>query len=277
MEEKISELIRVYGDCDQRTDAWHARRSTMLTASEISKAKSTATASSRRELILSKLTPRSGGSGGVASLDWGTQFEEVAKELVEQSGIQIKDLACVVHPEHDFLGASPDGLLLGSGERHGRLIEIKCPITREVDPGAPIPDSYYDQVQLQLACTGLEDCEYSEFKFVKQSFAEWLASSAQKSCFAVHTETRAVVYKKIADTRTIQEWMVSFMEDRLDWDIVYWSLKSRKDMLIHKDQEWFSNNFPSFQTVWQEILQYRTSGTLPPPIKSVVILDLDAM
>lgn len=277
MEEKIADLIRVYGDCDQRTDAWHARRSTMLTASEISKAKSTATASSRRELIVSKLTPRSGGSGGVASLDWGTQFEEVAKELVEQSGIGIKDLACVVHPDYDFLGASPDGLLLGSGERHGRLIEIKCPISREVDPGAPIPDSYYDQVQLQLACTGLQDCEYSEFKFVKQSFAEWLASSAQKSCFAVHTETRAVVYKKISDTRTIQEWMISFMEDRLDWDLVYWSLKSRKDMLIHKDQEWFSSNLPSFRSVWQEILQYRTSGTLPPPIKSVVILDLDAM
>jgi putative phage-type endonuclease len=277
MEQKIADLIREYGDCDQRTDAWHARRSTMLTASEIFKAKSTATASSRRELVMSKLLPRSGGSGGVASLDWGTQFEEVAKELVEQSGIQIKDLACVVHPEHAFLGASPDGLLLGSGERHGRLIEIKCPISRDVDPGAPIPDSYYDQVQLQLACTGLDDCEYSEFKFIKQSFAEWLISTTQKSCFAVHTQTRAVVYKKIADTRTIQDWMLSFMEDRLDWDVVYWSLKSRKDMLIHKDEEWFSSNLPSFQSVWDEIVQYRTSGTLPPPIKSVVILDLDAM
>jgi hypothetical protein len=98
MEQIIADLIRDYGECDQRTDAWHDRRSNMLTASEIFKAKSSATASSRRELILSKLVPRTGGSGGVASLDWGTQFEEVAKELVQQSGVKIKDLACVIHP-----------------------------------------------------------------------------------------------------------------------------------------------------------------------------------
>jgi len=274
MESIIDALIRDYGDCNQRTDAWHDRRSNMLTASEISKAKSSATAASRRELILSKLTPRTGGSGGVASLDWGTQFEEVAKELVEQSGVQIKDLACVVHPEYSFLGASPDGLLLGT-ERHGRLIEIKCPISREVDPVAPIPDSYYDQIQLQLACTGLQECEYAEFKFVKHSYAEWTVSDKIKSCFAVNTQTRAVVYKKLADVRTIQEWMVSFMEDRLDWDVVYWSLGARKELLIQKDTDWFSSNLPSFTSVWQEVIQYRTAGTLPPPLKT--ILDLDAM
>lgn len=277
MEEIIQSLLRDYGDSNQRTDAWHDRRSNMLTASEIFKAKASATASSRRELILSKLVPRSSGSGGVASLDWGTQFEEVAKEFVELGKITVKDLACVIHPTYPFLGASPDGLLLGTDERHGRLIEIKCPISREVDPAAPIPDSYYDQVQLQLECTGLQECEYVEFKFVKHSFAEWCAIQTQKSCFAVHTQTRSVVYKKLSDTRTIQEWMVSFMEDRLDWDVVYWSLKSRKDLLIQKDSEWFSNNFPSFQAVWQEIVEYRTTGTLPPPVKTTLILDLEAM
>jgi putative phage-type endonuclease len=273
----IDSLIRDYGDSDQRSDAWHDRSSNMLTASEIFKAKASATASSRRELIMSKLLPRSGGSGGVASLDWGTQFEEVAKELVEQSGISVRDLACVIHPEYPFLGASPDGLLLGTEPRHGRLIEIKCPISREVDPGAPIPDSYYDQVQLQLVCTGLQECEYVEFKFVKHSYAEWMAATQIKSCFAVSTVNRKVVYKKIADTRTLQEWMMSFMEDRLDWDLVYWSLKSRKDLLIQKDAEWFTEHFPSFQSVWNEIVEYRKSGTFPPPIKSTVILDLDAM
>lgn len=271
MEQIIADLIRDYGECDQRTDAWHDRRSNMLTASEIFKAKASATSSSRRELILSKLVPRTGGSGGVASLDWGTQFEEVAKELVQQSGVQIKDLACVIHPEHSFLGASPDGLLLGT-ERHGRLIEIKCPISREVDPGAPIPDSYYDQVQLQLACTGLQECEYSEFKFVKHSYAEWITITNVKSCFAVNVSTRNVVYKQISDTRSLQEWMVSFMEDPLDWDLVYWSLKSRKDMLIQKDTEWFTENLPSFKNVWEEILEYRRSGTLPT---KTTILNLD--
>ena len=69
--------------------------------------------------------------------------------------------------------------------------------------------------------------------------------------------------------------MLSFIEDRLDWDVVYWSLGARKELLIQKDTDWFSSNLPSFTSVWQEVIQYRTAGTLPPPLKT--ILDLDAM
>jgi hypothetical protein len=62
------------------------------------------------------------------------------------------------------------------------------------------------------------------------------------------------------------------MEDPLDWDLVYWSLKSRKDMLIQKDTEWFTDNLPSFKSVWEEILEYRRTGTLPT---KTTILNLD--
>jgi hypothetical protein len=65
------------------------------------------------------------------------------------------------------------------------------------------------------------------------------------------------------------------MEDRLDWDLVYWSLKSRKDLLIQRDTEWFTEHLPSFQTVWNEILEYRRTQTFPP-VKTA-ILDLDAL
>jgi hypothetical protein len=206
-------------------------------------------------------------------MQWGTQTEPQARVAYEvKTGNFVDQIAFVDHPTIAGFGCSPDGLVGNDG-----LIEIKCPISREVDPGAPIPDSYYDQVQLQLVCTGLQECEYVEFKFVKHSYAEWMAATQIKSCFAVSTVNRKVVYKKIADTRTLQEWMMSFMEDRLDWDLVYWSLKSRKDLLIQKDTEWFTEHFPSFQSVWNEIVEYRKSGTIPPPIKSTMILDLDAM
>jgi putative phage-type endonuclease len=277
MQDKIDNLIKQYGDNDQRTDAWHTKRSNMLTASEISKAKADASASAKRELIMSKLVPKVHTSSGSApSLEWGTQFEEPAKEIFQKENlIEIKDLSCVVHPEHSFLGASPDGLLLCSGERHGRLIEIKCPISREIDITGPIPDAYYDQIQLQLACTDLEECEYVEFKFVKQSYAEWMESTAKwKSCFAVNNITRKVTYKDIDDNCSIQDWQLSFMQDRFDWDVIYWSLKTKKEMLIKKDQEWFSDNLASFKNVWEDILKYRETETFPPPVKNTMILDL---
>lgn len=276
MQDKIDKLIEVYGNNDQRTDTWYLTRSNRLTASEISKAKADASESAKRELIMSKLVPKVNNSSGSApSLEWGTQFEEPAKEIFQkQNLIEIRDLACVIHPVYDFLGASPDGLLLSSGERHGRLIEIKCPISREIVAG-PIPSSYNDQIQLQLECTGLNECEYVEFKFQKHSYADWEKMEGRvKSCFAVHNVTRKVTYKDIDDQRSIQDWCLSFMQDRFDWDVVYWSLKDKKEVLVAKDPTWFTANLQSFTDVWKAVLNFRESGTLPPPVKNVLILDL---
>ena len=48
-------VIRLYGKQDQRTDAWHAQRGAMITASEVSKVWTSA--ASRLELLLKKLEP----------------------------------------------------------------------------------------------------------------------------------------------------------------------------------------------------------------------------
>lgn len=276
MQDQIDTLIRIYGSGEQRTDGWYSTRSNRLTASEISKAKTDASPSAKREIIMSKLVPRENNSSGTSpSLEWGTQFEEPAKEIFQKENlIEIKDLACVIHPEYDFLGASPDGLLLCSGERHGRLIEIKCPISREIDSG-PIPSSYNDQIQLQLECTGLQECEYVEYKFEKHSYADWMKMERRwKSSFAVHNVTKKVTYKDIDNQQSIQDWQLSFMQDRFDWDVVYWSLKEKKEVLIKKDPSWFSTNLESFKSVWAEVLNYRSLGTLPPPVKNILVLDL---
>jgi putative phage-type endonuclease len=275
MDEKIIRLIEKYGKSNQRSDDWHRTRSNLLTASEIHKAKSTATSAARRELIMSKLITKICNSGGIQSLEWGTQFEEIAKELFQkQNQIEIKDLACVIHPQHTFLGASPDGLILSTTSlKHGRLIEIKCPITREVLQDSPIPESYYDQIQLQLACTELDECEYVEYQFKKHTFTEWMNLEFIKSCFAINNKSRQVIYKTLDDERTVQKWLKSFIEDIFDWEIIYWSFNKKKELLIKKDNEWFDENLPSFKQVWEEVLEHRKNGTFPA--EKTMILNLD--
>ena len=82
MEEKVQQLISTYGQNDQRTDAWHLKRGSMLTASEIWKAMKDASPSARYELIMSKLTPRKEAEGiGARALIWGTRLEPIAKEI----------------------------------------------------------------------------------------------------------------------------------------------------------------------------------------------------
>ena len=80
--EKVKWLLENYGQNDQRTSAWHAKRGQMLTASEIYKGLPDATPTQRYELIMSKLVPREQQSGApVRALIWGTYFEPIAKEI----------------------------------------------------------------------------------------------------------------------------------------------------------------------------------------------------
>ena len=71
----VFKVLRDYGVADQRTDAWHAKRSEMITASEVTKAFKNATPGARRELLMRKIEGQKPGDGGsMTACLWGTQF-----------------------------------------------------------------------------------------------------------------------------------------------------------------------------------------------------------
>ncbi len=183
-------VLRMYGANDQRTDAWHAKRSEMITASEVYQI--FGTDASRREVMMRKLEPRqpTEGSAPVPALIWGTRFEPVAKRIYEErTKCEITDVSCVQHPVHSFLGASPDGLIIPTFDdprRYGRLVEFKCPMSRK--PSDEIPPGYVHQMQMQMECTGIDECEYVEFRFKLVNYTEWKRSKETKGCFAVYDD-----------------------------------------------------------------------------------------
>ncbi len=265
MEAKIEKLISEYGIDDQRTQAWFTKRGEMLTASEIWKSFGDATAASRRELILSKLTPPKKQDGqGVGALIWGTRLEPVAKEIYcFTEKVKLVDLSCVRHPEHAFLGASPDGLIISDDARNGRLIELKCPISRSFSEDTPVPDAYYHQMQLQMECTGLVECDYVEMQFKLMNYSEWSTAEAEfKSCFAV-SDSGQVLYRQITDTQTVHEWQMAVLGNPMDWQILYWVLVKKRQKLTLKDPDWMPMHFPEMKATWDEIVQHREAGTLP--------------
>jgi len=275
-EDKIKFLLEHYGIDDQRTQAWFTKRGEMLTASEIWKSFSNASPSARQELILSKLSPPKRQDGpGVGALIWGTRFEPVAKEIYcIEEGVQLVDLSCVTHPEHSFLGASPDGLILSNDDRNGRLIELKCPISRPFDETTPVPDHYYHQMQLQMECTGLLECDYVEMQFKTMNYSQWFETKTQyKSCFAV-SDSGEVKYRSFADPRGPHEWQVATLENLMEWQILYWVLVTKRKKLIQKDLEWMPTHFQAMKSTWDEIITHRTNGTLPVLPKDKWILEL---
>lgn len=276
MDDHIKFLIDTYGKNDQRTEAWHTKRGEMLTASEIWKTTKEATPAQTHELIMSKLTPREPGAQTTArALLWGTQFEPIAKSIFEKmNDVKVVDTTCIPHSTHTFLGASPDGILISNNEKNGRLVEFKCPISRDFDEGSSVPSSYIHQMQLQMECTGLNACEYAEFKFKVVPYSEWADTDVKyKSAILVFDDGR-IVYKDVDDTRSIGDWKQSLVTDDDYYQVAYWVLTKSRFHIVYKDPAWLETHLPYFEKTWSEIVQHRAAGTFPerPKDKSVMLL-----
>jgi len=266
-------VIRLYGKNDQRTDAWLNQRGTMITASEVSKVWTTP--ASRLELLTKKLEPpvRAEGSNPIAALIWGTRFEPVAKKIYEdKTACNIIDVGCCRHPVYDFLGASPDGLIVprfadSDPLRYGRLVEFKCPMSRVRKDEIPI--YYVDQMQMQMECTGIDECEYVEFRFKQVNFTAWDESTLKKGVFAVD-EKETVEYKP--DDIDLHDWQCALQGDQ---QYVYWVLSDIKEDFVPKDPNWLPSHLPDLKAFWDDVVRHRENGTKPEPLPpKVPILDI---
>lgn len=232
----------------------------MITASEVYSVFGSET--SRREVMMRKLVPRVQGDGpGVTALLWGTRFEPIAKRIYEEkTDCKIIDVSCVQHPVHSFLGASPDGLIVPNGDdpkRYGRLVEFKCPISRK--PTEEIPAGYVHQMQMQMECTGIDECEYVEFRFRQVNYNEWIKSTDMKGFFHVYEDGR-VVYDTDAEGE--------------EYQTIRWVLGSIEEKFVPRDPTWLSRHLDGLRAFWNEVLEHRKNGTLPEEKNAAVSLDL---
>ncbi|ALN65923.1 putative phage-type endonuclease domain protein [Lysobacter antibioticus] len=138
----------------QRSEAWYKARAGRITGSRFARAMASKHSSTYRslidELVQERRTGRSLDGGYMnAAMQWGMDHENNARQWYGRSrGCHVAEAGFVVHPEHDFVGISPDGLVADDG-----LIEIKCPqikTFRQVMDTRQMPSRYRWQVQGQL-------------------------------------------------------------------------------------------------------------------------------
>ena len=137
---------------EQRSEAWLKLRGNMLTASDAASAIGTNSYQTPDDLLLKKCGLGEKFTGNEAT-EWGTKMEPVAIEMFEeQSGEKVNELGLIPHPEHSWLGGSPDGLTDSNC-----LVEIKCPMRRKIIPGQ-VPLHYQAQIQLCMEIMDVESC-----------------------------------------------------------------------------------------------------------------------
>lgn len=151
---------------EQGTPEWFAIRLGKLTASRMADASMKKETAGRRnylaQLVAERLTGEAGESFTNAAMQWGTDNEPLARAEYEiLRWIDVEQIAFVDHPEIEWCGASPDGLVEDRG-----LVEIKCPNTAtHIDYmlGQKPPAKYVPQMLLQLACTGRQWCDFVSY------------------------------------------------------------------------------------------------------------------
>lgn len=155
-------------EIEQRSPEWFEARKNRVTGSQVGAILGLnpykKPAEVMRDMVRSYHGLASEFTGNVAT-EWGTANEQSATNQFEMfhSSVPVVETGFHVHPEHTWLGASPDGLLGDNG-----LIEIKCPYGQrknEVPTFKALAEQahYQAQVQIEMFCTGREFCEFYQW------------------------------------------------------------------------------------------------------------------
>ena len=200
-------------DTQQGTPAWFDARKGKLTASRFGAAAGICPYTSRaKALRLAVGTEK--WSGPIEACQWGIKNETNAvKDYMVRTGNVVKTMGFKGHPDYDWLGGSPDGLVGDEG-----IIEVKCPFVRKV-PHARIPPVYYCQVNGLLEILDRQWCDFISwtptemkiyrvyrdrdlFTFLLDRYAVFYASM-KRGCDKlprVKSEEKALVMQRIAQS-----------------------------------------------------------------------------
>jgi putative phage-type endonuclease len=228
IEEKIQRLREIPQET-QRTDGWYKFRWNCITASNAYKAFDTQ--SSINQLIYEKCQPLKKFDEECdeevkmvntnTAMHWGQKYEPLSVMYYEQKyGTKVEDFGCIKHSNYSFLAASPDGIVVNKeSDRYGRMLEIKNPVSREIN-GIPKKE-YWTQMQLQMEVCDLDECDFLETKFTEYpDYVSYINDTSEE----VFTDSQDV------------EWFNNCLskDNKMKGKIIYFHTKEGKPFYVYK-------------------------------------------
>ncbi len=264
LEDKITYLINLPQPI-QRTPEWYQLRQNHLTGTSISNIFDTQASLNR--LIYEKCKPidmnKYKPSLCENSMTWGHKYEPITGMLYEKyNNTKITDFGCIKHPIHNFLAASPDGIVTGDNN-FGRMIEIKNVVSRVID-GIPIKD-YYIQMQIQMEVCDLNECDFIETKFSELQNREEYENEKENEkgiivVFVKDNEEFLYEYMPL-NIKNYEEWIDEILlkyennENIIWFKYIYWKLDVYSCVLVKRRKEWFDFAINKIKETWEIILK----------------------
>lgn len=153
---------------EQGTDAWLRARVGMITGSRVGAILGMSPFSKPADVMREMVREYHGAErefkGNIAT-EYGNDNEDRAISAFEDlAGCFVESTGFHKHADHEWLGASPDGFVHAGGKKS--VLEVKCPFgKRNGGEFKPIYEQphYWAQMQIEMACTGLDHCEFVQW------------------------------------------------------------------------------------------------------------------
>lgn len=149
----------------QRSEAWFKKRVGLITGSNVGAILGCDPYRSKNDVLRAMVRAYHGADSefsGNTATEYGTKFEPYAQADFEiESGLDVVETGFNVHPDQEWIGASPDGLIDEDG-----VLEIKCPYgKRESNEFKSYVDQphYYGQMQIEMYCTNRKKCYFYQW------------------------------------------------------------------------------------------------------------------
>ena len=262
---------------EQRTLAWYKQMGTVLSASELGSL--FASPKSRASLILSKVNPSprpsqslAVSSASMTAFDWGIRFEPVVKQIYNfKYKTIIQELGRLLSETDSRCSASPDGLILEDPAhiRTGRLLEIKCPVTRQ--PDGKVPKDYYTQMQMQMFVTDLEACDFVEAVFYSP-YSIPLKKDGPGLYYGtivlIHTlnelgleENGRYEYGPVSITPETELWTPPLRSNEVITERIPWKLLEWHEQLVVRSTTWWPLTKPFVDAFWLDVERARVDAS----------------
>ena len=270
---------------EQRSEEWHTFRNNRLTASDLATALKKNKYSSRDVLIAKKCGYTEKFLAGSAILH-GVKYEDVAIKIYEnRNNVIVDEYGCIPHPEIDYFAASPDGICSYESKNInyiGRMLEIKCPKSREIT--GVVPEHYELQVQGQLEVCDLNLCDFLECDIKEYgNLTDFIQDSLDETNLKMNKENmekgviieiydrnkKTNIYKYLNDFTNIEdiekweelELNLIMNKDEFDYTgTTYWYLRKYSCVLVSRDIERFNIIKEQIKQFWDDVLKYRKIG-----------------
>uniref|UniRef100_A0A6C0D9K7 YqaJ viral recombinase domain-containing protein n=1 Tax=viral metagenome TaxID=1070528 RepID=A0A6C0D9K7_9ZZZZ len=258
LQETIQKIYNSH-QVEQRSEQWYEDMKHMLTASEFSSLFEGER--TYQNLVLSKVNPEKRNSmkacptGTLVATGWGIRFEPIVRNYLEKSwNSKIYETGRLKHGTNTHLGASPDGIIIESDSRFGRLVEIKCPYSRKIGEG--IPFKYWVQMQIQMEVTNLFECEYVEVEIVsinpKQLTIDLSNNYLEKGVVYLMEKNNEYSYVYTEEDKN------KFFEQSYNLiETIPYGIKNIYNICVKRDISWYNSTKEVQEKFWNDVEKAR--------------------